>query len=61
MALSVGEPGIDIRDDAKHVARHALLRVLVAREIALHVTVGALHAERGPECAHRLLNIGICR
>lgn len=59
--LSVREVRVYVCGDAQHVACHVLLRVIVAGEIALDVTVGALNTERGPKRAHCLLDIDIGR
>ena len=61
MPLAVWKSGVNIRSDAQHVSRHALLCVFVAGEIALHMTIRALDAQRGPESSHYLLDICIRR
>jgi hypothetical protein len=50
--LTVGEIRVDVGGDSDHIARHALLRVIVAREIARDVAIRALNAQRGPERTH---------
>jgi hypothetical protein len=59
--LAIREIRVYVRRDAQHVTRHTLLRVIIAGEIALDVTEGALNAERGSKRAHSLLDIHIRR
>ena len=59
MALMIGEGSVDVADDSEHIPRHALLRVVIAGEIAGDMAVSALDAKRSSKCAHHLLNVGV--
>jgi len=52
--LAIRELGVDLLRHLDHVAGNFLLRILVAGEIALNVTVNALDAEPGGEGPHDL-------
>ena len=55
------EARIDQPHHGDHLARHFLLRVGVGREIALHMTICALHTQRLGEIPHDEGNVGVRR
>jgi len=52
MLLPIGEAHVDLTHHLHHHSRDALFRVLIAVELALHMAVGALHAQSGCEIPH---------
>ena len=53
------EARIDQPYHSDHLARHFLLRIVIGREIAFHMTIGALHSQRLIEVLHDEANIGV--
>lgn len=58
MLFPIRKLRIDLAHHDDHVPRDFLLRVLIAREIALHVAISTLHAETGAKRGHHRTNIG---
>jgi hypothetical protein len=59
--LAIRKAGVDIRGHAKHIARHVLFGVVIAGEITLYVTEGALDSQGGSERSHDLDDVYIGR
>ena len=58
MHLAVRELGIDLVCHGDHLTRDFLLGIFIAGEVALNVTVVALHAEAGGKGPHDLNDFG---